>query len=173
MAVVRVFEVFIRVKDVLDLLAAGATRDEILADYPYLEAEDIAAVLEFAAKQNDHPVLRSARLRFLVDAQLPPALARFIESRGQKAEHVADLALETAPGSRVRASLVATSITYAMRSRSKEPKRILARQSCRVEWRYCQTRALRRDQYSVAASLTSGQPVVSCAMSTAVRLLSS
>ena len=50
----------IRVKDVLDLLAAGATREEILTDYPYLEAEDIAAVLEFTAKQNDHPVLRSA-----------------------------------------------------------------------------------------------------------------
>jgi uncharacterized protein (DUF433 family) len=50
----------IRVKDVLDLLAAGATREEILTDYPYLEPEDIAAVLEFAAKQNDHPVLRSA-----------------------------------------------------------------------------------------------------------------
>jgi uncharacterized protein (DUF433 family) len=50
----------VRVKDVLDLLAAGATRDEILADYPYLEPEDITAVLEFAARQNDHPVLRSA-----------------------------------------------------------------------------------------------------------------
>lgn len=50
----------IRVKDVLDLMAAGATREEILADYPYLEPEDLAAVLEFAAKQNDHPILRSA-----------------------------------------------------------------------------------------------------------------
>jgi uncharacterized protein (DUF433 family) len=40
----------IRVKDVLDLLAAGATREEILADYPYLENKDIAAVLEFAAR---------------------------------------------------------------------------------------------------------------------------
>ena len=50
----------IRVKDVLDLLAAGATHDEILADYPYLESDDIAAVLEFAARQNDHPVLRNA-----------------------------------------------------------------------------------------------------------------
>lgn len=50
----------IRVKEELDLLAAGATRDEILADYPYLQVEDIVAVLEFAAKQNDHPVLRSA-----------------------------------------------------------------------------------------------------------------
>ena len=50
----------IRVKDVLDLLAAGAPRDEILEDYPYLEPDDITAVLEFAALQNDHPVLRSA-----------------------------------------------------------------------------------------------------------------
>jgi uncharacterized protein (DUF433 family) len=41
-----------RVKDVLSLMAAGATRDEILTDYPYLEADDIAAVLEFAAKQS-------------------------------------------------------------------------------------------------------------------------
>jgi len=39
----------IRVKDVLHLLAAGATRDEILSDYPYIESDDITAVLEFAA----------------------------------------------------------------------------------------------------------------------------
>ena len=50
----------IRVKDVLELLAAGASHEEILEDYPYLEAEDIKAVLEFAAKQNDHPVLKVA-----------------------------------------------------------------------------------------------------------------
>ncbi|MEO7273577.1 MAG: DUF433 domain-containing protein [Vicinamibacterales bacterium] len=50
----------IRVKDVLELLAAGATTEEILADYPYLESADISAVLEFAARQNDHPILRSA-----------------------------------------------------------------------------------------------------------------
>lgn len=50
----------VRVKDVLDLLAAGATREEILADYPYLEDEDISAALQFAARQMDHPVLRSA-----------------------------------------------------------------------------------------------------------------
>ncbi len=47
----------IRVKDVLDLLAAGVTREEILEDYPYLEAEDIAASLEYAAQEADHPVL--------------------------------------------------------------------------------------------------------------------
>lgn len=43
----------------LDLLAAGATREEILANYLYLEAEDITAVLEFAARQTDHTVRRS------------------------------------------------------------------------------------------------------------------
>ena len=42
----------IRVKDVLDLLAAGATRAEIIADYPYLEDDDITAALQFAARQS-------------------------------------------------------------------------------------------------------------------------
>jgi len=43
----------IRVSDILDMLAGGATRAEILADYPYLEDEDITAALEYAATQWD------------------------------------------------------------------------------------------------------------------------
>ena len=50
----------IRVKDVLDLLAAGASREEILSDHPLLEPEDITAALEYAARQSDHVVLRVA-----------------------------------------------------------------------------------------------------------------
>ncbi|MBC7369393.1 MAG: DUF433 domain-containing protein [Undibacterium sp.] len=50
----------IRVKDVLDLLAAGVAEPEILADYPDLEADDIKACLEYAAAQLDHPVLTLA-----------------------------------------------------------------------------------------------------------------
>ncbi len=50
----------VRVKDILDLLAAGASRDEILLDYPVLEAGDITAALEYAARQSDHLVLRVA-----------------------------------------------------------------------------------------------------------------
>ncbi|TDK36862.1 DUF433 domain-containing protein [Rhizobium deserti] len=50
----------IRVKDILELLASGATRDEILEDYPLLEDADIAVALEFAARQSDHVVLRVA-----------------------------------------------------------------------------------------------------------------
>lgn len=47
----------VRVSDVLDLLASGATQEEILKDYPYLEAGDITASLEYAARQLDHSVL--------------------------------------------------------------------------------------------------------------------
>lgn len=47
----------IRVSDVLDLLAAGASYEEILADYPLLEKEDILAAIEYAARQADHVVL--------------------------------------------------------------------------------------------------------------------
>ncbi|WP_043765611.1 DUF433 domain-containing protein [Algiphilus aromaticivorans] len=50
----------IRVRDVLELLAAGASREEILEDYPYLEAADITAALEYAARQSDHSVLSVA-----------------------------------------------------------------------------------------------------------------
>ena len=50
----------IRVKDVLDMLAGGATEAEILNDYPYLEPADIRACLEYAAAQIDHAVVMIA-----------------------------------------------------------------------------------------------------------------
>ena len=50
----------IRVTDVLQLLGAGASFEEILADYPSLEQEDILAAIDYAAYQTDHDVLRSS-----------------------------------------------------------------------------------------------------------------
>jgi uncharacterized protein (DUF433 family) len=50
----------VRVKDVLEMLAAGASPKEIVRDYPYIESEDITAALEYAALQADHPILRVA-----------------------------------------------------------------------------------------------------------------
>ena len=47
----------IRVIDVLELLAAGQSQSEILADFPYLEPQDIAACLLYAARRLDHPPL--------------------------------------------------------------------------------------------------------------------
>lgn len=50
----------IRVKDILLLMSGGASNAEILDDYPYLEQEDLTAVLQFAAEQVDHPILQAA-----------------------------------------------------------------------------------------------------------------
>ena len=50
----------IRVQDVLDLLAAGASRQEILEDYPYLEDEDISAALHYASRAVDHRIIKAA-----------------------------------------------------------------------------------------------------------------
>lgn len=47
----------IRVIDVLELLAAGETHEQILADFPYLEPDDIAASLLYAALRLNHPTV--------------------------------------------------------------------------------------------------------------------
>jgi uncharacterized protein (DUF433 family) len=47
----------IRARDVLDLLAAGVSEKEILADFPFLEREDIRACLGFAAEARHGPLL--------------------------------------------------------------------------------------------------------------------
>lgn len=44
----------IRVRDVLDLYAAGLSSEQILADYPDLEPEDLSAALDVAAREIDH-----------------------------------------------------------------------------------------------------------------------
>jgi uncharacterized protein (DUF433 family) len=47
----------IRVIDVLDLLAAGLSREEVLEELPDLEAEDVDAALRYASSRLDHPVM--------------------------------------------------------------------------------------------------------------------
>ena len=46
----------IRVQDVLDMLAGGASHEDILTDFPYLEPDDIRA---------DNPPSNPARLKYL------------------------------------------------------------------------------------------------------------
>jgi len=47
----------IRVTDVLDLLAAGLSFDQILDEMPDLEREDITAAINYAKRGIDHPVI--------------------------------------------------------------------------------------------------------------------
>jgi uncharacterized protein (DUF433 family) len=47
----------IRVIDVLDLLAAGLSREQVLEELPDLEPEDITASLLYASRRLNHPIL--------------------------------------------------------------------------------------------------------------------
>jgi len=44
----------ITVVDILEYLAGGMSREEVLSDFPELEAEDINACLAFAAHRERH-----------------------------------------------------------------------------------------------------------------------
>ncbi len=47
----------IRVIDILDLMAAGLSSDEIVEELPDLEKEDILAALKYASRKLNHPVI--------------------------------------------------------------------------------------------------------------------
>lgn len=49
-----------RVTDVLELLGAGASFEEIMDDYPFIERDDILASIQYAARQTDHIVIEAA-----------------------------------------------------------------------------------------------------------------
>jgi uncharacterized protein (DUF433 family) len=50
----------LRVTDLLSLISAGASFEEILRDYPFLENDDILAAIAYAARQTDHVVLQGS-----------------------------------------------------------------------------------------------------------------
>ena len=50
----------VRVTDVLEMLAGGASSTEIVADFPYLSEEDVRSALAYAAAQADHAVVLAA-----------------------------------------------------------------------------------------------------------------
>lgn len=47
----------IRVSDVIDLLAAGLSAQEVVAELPDLELDDVRACLAFASRRLNHPTL--------------------------------------------------------------------------------------------------------------------
>ena len=47
----------IRVVDVLDLLAAGLSAEQILEELPDLEMDDVKAALMYASRKLNHPVV--------------------------------------------------------------------------------------------------------------------
>ena len=50
----------VRVADILDMFAGGASEAEIVTDFPYLQQADIRAALAFAARSSDHVIVSAA-----------------------------------------------------------------------------------------------------------------
>jgi uncharacterized protein (DUF433 family) len=50
----------VRVTDVLEMLAGGASAAEIAEDFPYVSEDDVRAALAYAAAQADHAVVLAA-----------------------------------------------------------------------------------------------------------------
>jgi uncharacterized protein (DUF433 family) len=50
----------VRVTDVLEMLAGGASAAEIAEDVPYVSEDDVRAALAYAAAQADHAVVLAA-----------------------------------------------------------------------------------------------------------------
>ena len=50
----------IRVTDVLDLLGNGLSAEQVVAELPDLEGEDVQACLRYASRKLNHPVLVAA-----------------------------------------------------------------------------------------------------------------
>lgn len=49
-----------RVVDILEMLAGGASPAEVAADFPYIAETDVRAVLAYAAASAAHPVVLAA-----------------------------------------------------------------------------------------------------------------
>ncbi len=73
-------------------------------------------------------------MRFLIDAQLPPALARWLVSVGHDAEHVADLGLAEAKDSVIWAQAILTSSTLITKDEDFAQRRTAATTGPQIVW---------------------------------------
>ena len=73
-------------------------------------------------------------MRFLVDAQLPPALARWLTSKGQEAEHVADVGPANAPDKEIWNYALAAGAVIVSKDDDFAQRRVLAAEGPAVVW---------------------------------------
>lgn len=73
-------------------------------------------------------------MRFLIDAQLPPALARWLMSKGHEAQHVADVGLASAPDKEIWNCALAAGAVIVSKDDDFAQRRILAVEGPAVVW---------------------------------------
>jgi len=94
----------VTVGTIVGLGAAGRTHDEILREYPYLEAEDIAEALSYAAwRAEEVEVPLSETVKFVVDMNLAPSWVARLTRLGFEAVHWSSIGAATAPDDEILA----------------------------------------------------------------------
>ena len=73
-------------------------------------------------------------MRFLVDAQLPPALARWLAAKGHAAEHVADGGMQAASDAAIWAFAVETSAVMVTKDEDFAQRKALSDSGPAVIW---------------------------------------
>lgn len=73
-------------------------------------------------------------MRFLVDAQLPPALARWLAAEGYEASHVADHGMEAASDSAIWTFALQTSAAIITKDEDFAQRKVLADTGPAVIW---------------------------------------
>lgn len=73
-------------------------------------------------------------MRFLVDAQLPPALARWLAAQGHEAEHVADLGMQAASDAAIWDHAWAASAIVVTKDEDFAQRKVLSRTGPAVVW---------------------------------------
>lgn len=73
-------------------------------------------------------------MRFLVDAQLPPALARWLAAKGHEAEHVTDRRMEAATDSAIWDYALEVAAAIVMKDEDFAQRKVLAQRSPVVIW---------------------------------------
>ncbi len=73
-------------------------------------------------------------MRVLVDAQLPPALARWLAAKGHEAEHVTDKGMQAASDSTIWNDALASSATIVTKDENFAQRKVLATTGPAVVW---------------------------------------
>ncbi len=78
-------------------------------------------------------------MRFLVDAQLPPALARWLAANGHETDHVGDIGMQAASDAAI-AHALASSAAIITKDEDFARRKVLAQNGAVVVWIACRTR---------------------------------
>lgn len=73
-------------------------------------------------------------MRFLVDAQLPPALARWLAAQGHEAEHVADIGMQGASDAAIWDHAWAASAAIVTKDEDFAQRKVLNRTGPVIVW---------------------------------------